>query len=245
VKRLHDGAVGDVRTIHTTFITGDLWDRSGKAKSQDPAEMDYQLRMWYYFPWLSGDFLVEQAIHNVDKACWVMNGEYPESATGMGGRQVRTAPKFGTIWDHFTVVYEYKSGAKVFLQCQQNSGAKYKSNTDEITGTKGVCQLMRHTITPYRGATWKREGEHDPGRAYDLEHEELIASIRAGKPMNDGVRSAMSTLMGIMGREAAYSGQKITWAQMLESKQDIVPKKFAWGSNPVEPVAMPGKYKFV
>lgn len=244
VKRLHEGAIGDVLTIHTTFLTGDLWDRSGKAKSQNPAEMDYQLRMWYYFPWLSGDFIVEQAIHNADKACWVMNGEFPESATAMGGRQVRTAPKFGTIYDHFTVVYEYKSGAKVFLQCQQNSGAKYKANNDEIVGTKGVCQLMRHTITPYGGATWKREGEHDLGHAYDLEHAELFASIRAGKPMNDGVRSAMSTLVAIMGREAAYSGQKVTWKQILESKQALAPTEFAWGPNPVPPVAMPGKYKF-
>jgi predicted dehydrogenase len=243
VKRLHGGAIGDVLAIHTTFLTGELWDRSGKSKTRDPNELEYQIRMWYYFSWLSGDFIVEQAIHNVDKTCWVMNGELPVAASGMGGRQVRTAPKFGNIYDHFTVVYEYASGAKVFLQCRQMTGC-YQSNHDQVIGSKGNCQLMQHTITA-GGTTWRHPGEHSLARAYDLEHEELFASIRAGKPMNDGVRSAMSTLMGIMGREAAYTGQRVTWKQMLESKQDLLPKEFAWGPNPAAPVATPGKTKFV
>jgi myo-inositol 2-dehydrogenase/D-chiro-inositol 1-dehydrogenase len=243
VKRLHGGAIGDVLAIHTTYLTGEIWDRSGKSKTRDPHEMEYQIRMWYYFNWLSGDFLVEQAIHNVDKAAWVMNGEMPVAATGMGGRQVRTAPKFGNIYDHFTVVYEYAGGAKVFLQCRQIAGCK-NGVIDHVIGSKGTCELMDHTIKA-GGTTWKHPGEHSLARAYDLEHEELYASIRAGKPMNDGVRSAMSTLMGIMGREAAYTGQRVTWKQMLESKQSLLPKEFAWGPNLVAPVAMPGKTKFV
>lgn len=240
VKRIHGGQIGDVQAIHTTFLTGELWSRA--SKTSDPSEMEYQLRMWYYFTWLSGDFLVEQAIHNVDKAAWVMGGT-PVAATGMGGRQVRTDPKFGNIYDHFSVVYEYDTGAKVFLQCRQMAGKIHSDNNDHVMGTKGTAQLMRHTITS-GGSTWQHPGDHNFGFMYQNEHDELFASIRAGKPVNDGEQSAYSTLMGIMGREAAYSGQRITWKQLLASDQTLTPKEYAWGPNPQPAVALPGKYKF-
>ena len=202
------------------------------------------MRMWYYFTWLSGDFLVEQAIHNVDKAV-LGDGRRDAGVGHRDGRPRRSAPtaKFGNIFDHFTVVYEYASGAKVLLQCRQIPGC-YSDNNDHIYGTKGSALLMRHSIDN-GGTTWKHPGEHNFGLMYQKEHDELFAAIRAGKPINDGVRSAMSTLMGIMGREAAYTGQKITWKQMLASKQSLLPKEFAWGPNPVAPVATPGKTKFV
>lgn len=240
LKRIHGGAVGDVLAVHTTFLTGDLWYRGDQP---DWSEMEKQIRNWYYYTWLSGDFLVEQAIHNVDKSCWVMNEEYPIAATGMGGRQVRTDPKWGNIWDHFTVVYEYANGAKVFLQCRQNSGCQ-SLVMDHVIGNKGSAQLMQNRIdTP--GGSWTYDGDHNLSNAYDREHFELIQSIRAGKPMNDGVRSAMSTLMGILGREAAYTGKRITWKQIEQSKLKLVPDEFAWGPHPAAPVAMPGKYKLV
>jgi myo-inositol 2-dehydrogenase / D-chiro-inositol 1-dehydrogenase len=243
VKRIHGGQIGEVHAIHTTFLTGELWDRSGKAKKVDPAMMDYQLRMWYYFTWLSGDFIIEQAIHNIDKAAWVMNGELPISAIGTGGRISRVNPKFGNIWDNFSIVYEYKSGAKVFLQCRQINGC-VSDNNDHIMGTKGVCHLMKHTIKSEAG-TWKPEGEHDFGRMYQQEHNELFAAIRAGKVINDAVTSGQSTLMGVLGREAAYTGQRITWDRMLKSQQNLMPKEYTWGENPQPVVPVPGKYKFV
>lgn len=241
MSRIHDGVIGDIRAIHTTFLTGELWYR---GDSQKWSPMERQIRNWYYYTWLSGDFIVEQAIHNVDKACWAMNGEFPVSAIGLGGRQVRTDPKFGNIFDHFSIVYEYENGAKVFLNCRQIAGCQ-SDNNDTLLGTKGTCELMKHTITTEDGTVWKPEGEHNFGMAYQREHEELLQSVRAGKPMNDGIASAMSTLMGIMGREAAYTGKRITWKQMLESKQNLVPESFAWGENPVPDVAMPGKTRFV
>lgn len=247
LKRVHGGAIGDVQTVHTTFLTGDLWDRSGKSKTQDPAQMEYQLRMWYYYPWLSGDFLVEQAIHNVDKARWVLGDKAPVSATGLGGRQARTAAKFGTIWDHFSVVYEFDGGAKVFLECRQIDGC-VSDNTDYLYGTKGtaVLKISNQAVTPAGGEAW-HSGRGELGDAYVREHAELFAAIRGNTPVNDAERSALSTLMGIMGREAAYSGQKITWKQMLASKQNLLPAEFAWAANPVPPVAVPGRkgYKFV
>ena len=242
VQRIHDKAIGEVNTVHTTFMTGELWTRG--TKTNDPKQMEYQLRMWYYFTWLSGDFIVEQAIHNVDKACWIMNGQMPKSATGLGGRHLRTDPKFGNIWDNFSVVYDYESGAKVVLQCRQMKDC-VGDNNDAILGTNGRCDLMRHTIKPTGGAVYTPPGKHDYGAMYQNEHNELFAAIRAGKPVNDAERSANSTLMTIMGREAAYTGQRITWEKMLASKQDLMPKAFDWVENPVPAVAMPGKTKFV
>lgn len=240
LKRIHDGMIGDVLAIHTTYLTGELWHR---GDNPEWSEMERQIRNWYYYTWLSGDFLVEQAIHNVDKAMWVLRDRPPVAATGMGGRQVRTDHKFGNIWDHFAVVYEWDDGAKVFLQCRQQAGCQ-NDVSDHVIGSKGHAHLMRHTITA-GGLRWRIDDENNLNEAYQREHEELLQSIRAGTPMNDAIRSATSTLVGILGREAAYTGQRITWKQIANSKQDLSPKGFGWGPNPVPPVAMPGKTKFV
>jgi predicted dehydrogenase len=245
LKRIHDGMIGDIQVIHTTFLTGELWYRG----HEDKPPVEYQLRNWYYYTWLSGDFYVEQHIHNIDKTCWLMNGKMPVAATGMGGRQTRTEKKYGNIWDHFTVVFEYADGAKVFSQCRQLEkkvqGVTLHGGTiDHVFGTKGTAQVMDHTVTPAGGSAWKADGK-DKSDMYLTEHVELFAAIRAGKTINDGEQSAYSTLMGIMGREAAYSAQKITWQQMLKSKQSLVPESLALADDkPVDPVPMPGRYKF-
>jgi len=239
VKRIHDGLIGDVAAIHSTFLTGALWHRGENPKW---SPMEYQLRNWYYFTWLSGDFIVEQHCHNIDKARWVLNGAVPESAVSLGGRQVRTDSKWGHIFDHFATVYEFSGGRKVFSFCRQIPGCQTDVN-DHVMGTKGQAQLMRHTITPTGGNPWTYEAESKS--MYDVEHDELIAGIRSGKIINDGESAAMSTLMAIMGRNAAYSGKKITWKEMLASKEDLVPKTFAWGDHNVPGVPVPGVTKFI
>jgi predicted dehydrogenase len=240
MKRVHGGQIGDIVAMHSTYLTGDLWFRGADPKW---SEMEYQLRNWYYYSWLSGDFLVEQHIHNIDKIAWAFNGARPVYATGMGGRQSRTDKKYGNIWDHFTVMYEYPNGARVFSQCRQVSGCHQDVN-DTIIGTKGTCELQKHTIAS-GGTTWKHPGRWSLGPAYRLEHKELFTAIREGKVINDGEESAYSTLLGIMGREAAYTGQKITWEQMLKSEQNLQPKDYTWGDNKVTPVPVPGITKFV
>ncbi|MFO0936159.1 MAG: Gfo/Idh/MocA family oxidoreductase [Gemmataceae bacterium] len=244
VKRIHDGMIGKVAAIHTTYNTGPLWHRH--SKTNDPKEMEYQLRNWYYFTWLSGDFLVEQHIHNIDKLHWVMNGELPIAAHGQGGREVRTDPKYGNIFDHFTVVYEYPNGVRAISQCRQTKNCE-NGVIDYVMGTKGQAELMDHKITTNDGGVWEHphNDKHNLGDAYVQEHRELYQSIRAGKPMNDAERSAKSTLMAIMGREAAYTGKKLTWKQMLESKQNLQPATYSWGPNPdATIVATPGVTKF-
>ena len=172
----------------------------------------------------------------------MLNGAVPVSAVGLGGRQVRTDPKYGHIYDHFSTVFEFDKGVKVFSYCRQMAGCQGDIN-DHVIGTKGQAHLMKHTALPAGGRPWAFEGESK--NMYDVEHDELMAGIRAGKPINDGESAALSTLMAVMGREASYTGKKITWDQMLKSPQDLAPKEYAWGAHEVPGVPVPGVTKFV
>ena len=241
IKRIHDGAIGDVVAMHVNYITGTLWHRPTKTPYNS---MEYQMRNWYYFNWLSGDHIVEQHCHNHDKAMWVMKGETPVSAYGLGGRQMRTDPKWGNIYDHHTVVYEYKNGTKLFSLCRQQSGTTRMLTdvSDHVIGTKGSAQLMAHTITA-DGKTWGYDG---PGSdMYDQEHLEFFAAIRSGETMNNGLDGANATLTSIMGRMASYTGMKITWDMAMKSKEDLSPPKYEWGPLAYAPVPVPGVTKFI
>src|SRR5262245_1006265 len=239
VNRIHGGMIGDISAMHITFLTGTLWHRGNDPKW---TPMEYQMRNWYYYTWLSGDFIVEQHCHNFDKANWVFRGEMPVSAMGVGGRQVRAQPKFGHIYDHFAVTLEYKSGAKLFSCCRQMDGCPGDVN-DHIMGTKGSAQLMKHSIVTTDGKQWEFGSETQVKSMYQVEHDELFAGIRSGKFINDGESAAYSTLMAIMAREAAYTGRRITWKEMLASNQNLAPKEYAWGPIETPPVPMPGTYK--
>ncbi|CAN5157377.1 Gfo/Idh/MocA family oxidoreductase [soil metagenome] len=243
VKRIKEGAIGDVVTMHVSYNTGLLWHRGDKPTW---TPMEKQVRNWYYYTWLSGDHLVEQHCHNIDKAAWVM-GEYPIAATALGGRQMRTDPKWGNIWDHFAIVYEFSGGRKVFSQCRQMSNC-HGDVSDHVFGTKGQAYLngtpeTEHTMTFADGKSWKYEGPYRD--MYVQEHMDFYQALRAGKPFNDMEDAGKSTLMAIMGRQAAYTGKRITWKQMLDSKESLVPTELAWGEHPVPPVAVPGVTKFV
>ena len=239
IKRIHDGAIGKVVSLHSTYNTGELWHRGF-----DPAwsEMENQMRNWYYYTWLSGDHIVEQAIHSIDKARWVLKDEVPVAALGHGGRQQRTDPKFGHIFDHFSVVYEFASGQKVFHFCRQQKNCG-NGTFDYVYGSEGNAELMSHEISGPK--PWTLEGKHDSSAMYQNEHNELFAGIRKGTTINDGENAAMSTLMAIMGRECAYTGKRLTWKQMLESKQDLMPKSLDWGKIAMPEVAVPGLTKFI
>lgn len=237
MKRVLDGAIGDVHNIYCSYLTGELWYRGNSSKW---SQMEQQIRNWYYYIWLSGDFIVEQNIHTIDKAAWLMGGALPVSAIGAGGRQSRVDDKFGNIWDNFSVVFEYESGAKVVNQCRQVSGC-LTEQLDMAYGTKGTCDLKKHTIVA-DGKTWTTK-DVPLSEAYQTEHDELFAAIRSGKPINDGEVSAHSTLMSILGREAAYTGKRITWKDLLASNQNLMPKAFEFGKLEMPDVPVPGQYK--
>jgi predicted dehydrogenase len=239
VKRIHDGMIGDVAAMHITYLTGPLWWRGSDPKW---SEMEYQMRNWYYYTWLSGDFIVEQHCHNYDKMNWVLKGAVPVAATGVGGRQVRVEEKFGNIYDHFACTLEFPGGVKVFSACRQMPGCPSDVN-DHVIGTKGQAHLMKHLIQPAGEEPWEFDGPSKD--MYQVEHDELFASIRAGKPINDGEAAAHSTAMAVFAREAAYSGQRVTWKQFINSDKSLAPREYAWGPNPVPGVPQPGVYKIV
>ncbi len=248
MKRVHEGTIGDITALQCTYNIGPLWKRERQPGWSD---MEWQLRNWLYFTWLSGDFNVEQHVHSLDKMAWAMKNEYPVSAVGSGGRQVRTEPEYGHIFDHHTVTYEYANGVKLFSACRQQKGCA-NDVSDHIMGTIGTCHIdalaAQGSIVsvPGRNVLWRsRGGRRNAENMYQNEHDDLFASIRAGKPINNGEWMAKSTLMAIMGRMATYTGQVITWDMALNSKEDLSPPTYEFGSLPVPPVARPGVTKFV
>jgi myo-inositol 2-dehydrogenase/D-chiro-inositol 1-dehydrogenase len=237
INRVHDGAIGDILAMQVSYNTGTLWHHGRDPKW---SEMEYQLRNWLYFTWLSGDFNTEQHVHSLDKAAWAMKDEPPVKATALGGRQVRVEEQWGNIFDHFAVVYEYANGVKLFAQCRQMGGCSVDVS-DHLIGTNGSAEMMKAEIEGPN--QWRYRGEKP--NMYEEEHRELFASIRAGQPINNGDYMAKSTMMAIMGRMAAYTGQTLTWDQCLNSTEDLTPARYEWGDVPVPTVAKPGLTKFL
>jgi predicted dehydrogenase len=242
IRRIHEGAVGDVFALQANDYRGSIWVH---PRQPDWSDMVWQMRNWYYFTWLCGDFNVEQHVHFLDVCAWAMKNEYPVKAMGLGGRQVRTGPEFGHIYDHFSVVYEYANGTKLFSNCRQQKGCK-NDISGHVMGTKGIAQLVerkRGLVIKTANGSWHYDGPEN--QMYQAEHDELFASIRAGKPINNGDYMAKSTLLAIMGRMAAYTGQEITWDMASKSNEDLSPPRYDWDVLlPVPPVARPGVTKF-
>ncbi len=240
MKRVQDGAIGDIVSGQCYWNQGALWVRQRESGWSD---MEWQCRNWLYFDWLSGDHIVEQHVHNLDVMNWAMGGP-PVKALGMGGRQVRTGAEYGNIWDHFAIEYVYASGARVLSMCRQTPGASDRV-AEYLIGTRGTCdpsgEIQAQTI--FGPKAWKYE---PPGgewaNPYEREHANWIASIRNGRPLNEGRRIAESTLTAIMGRMSAYTGREVSWKWIMESSQlDLSPGTYAMGDLPIRPVPMPGQ----
>jgi predicted dehydrogenase len=231
LRRVHDGAIGDLVGGRVYWNQGGLWNAARQANWSDG---EWQIRNWLYFTWLSGDHIVEQHIHNLDVANWVL-GAHPVRAVGVGGRQWRTDPAFGHIFDHFAIDFEYPNGAHVMSMCRQIDGTANHIG-EHFLGTRGSTDAST-SITG--AASWRYDGEKK--NPYVQEHVDLIASIRAGAPLNEGRQVAESTLTAIMGREAAYTGQAIAWDELLNAPQDLTPPSVAFGPLAVPPVAVPGR----
>ena len=232
MRRIRDGQIGEIVGAQCYWNQGDLW-----VKLPEPgmSEMEWQCRNWLYFTWTSGDHIVEQHVHNIDVVNWAI-GALPKNIVGMGGREVRKAPEYGNIYDHFAVEFEYPNGVRVASYCRQTEGCADRVE-ERIIGTKGTA----FGYGEIKGEKpWTFEGpEPDP---YVQEHADLVASIRAGTPLNEGRRIAESTMCAIIGRMSAYTGRAISWDwAMNASKLDLSPARYEFGPNPVDPVAVPGK----
>lgn len=238
--RVQNGEIGDVKMVNSTRNGGGLWYFPRKPEW---TEMEYQMRNWYYYDWLSGDFIVEMVVHNLDMMTWAIGSQMPLKAFGTGGRQSRVEEKFGNIYDHFAVEFDFASGIKGYNFCRQQDGCASK-NSVEIIGSEGTAFYQGNVHKISGKNNWEYQGEKKD--MYQVQHNELFASIRAGKPMNDGEMMANSTMLGIMARMAAYSGQNITWEQAMNSSQVLGPDfyQYSWDLKwPVSPPAIPGVTK--
>jgi myo-inositol 2-dehydrogenase / D-chiro-inositol 1-dehydrogenase len=231
LRRVHDGAIGKIVAARCAWNQGGLWKKDREPQWSD---LEWQMRNWLYFTWLSGDHIVEQHVHNIDVVNWAM-GTHPIAAHGMGGRQVRTGPEYGHIFDHFSIDYEYPGSVHLHSQCRQITGCE-GDVSEALVGDNGACQVNKYTIAGPRA--WKFDGKDSA--PYVQEHTDFIASLRAGKPLNELKNVAESTLTAIMGRMAAYTGQAVTWDEALRSKESLMPEALQFGPMEVPPVAVPG-----
>jgi len=238
LKRVHDGMVGDITAMQCTYNTGGLWHRGRKPEW---SEMEYQMRNWLYFTWLSGDHITEQHIHSLDKLAWAMQDEPPVRATASGGRIVRSDEQWGNIFDHFNTVFEWKDGIKGFSSCRQWVGAD-GNVSDFVFGTKGTAALQAARIRT-ADENWRYRSD-EPDDMYQNEHNALFAALRAGARIDDSNYMCKSTMMAIMARMSAYTGKSITWDMAWNSEEDLSPEAFEWGPAPMRPVARPGVTPF-
>lgn len=249
-QRIDQGAIGKIRSGQVYWNDAGVWVKKRQAGQ---SELEYQMRNWYYFNWLCGDHILEQHIHNIDVANWFI-GDYPVSAQGMGGRQVRTGKDHGEIFDHHFVEFTYASGAVISSQCRHIPGTMRR--VDEVfQGTQGSVEIGKGLITDLEGNSkykYPRKWGED-SNPYQVEHDRLFASIRNGGVIADAKNGAMSTLTAILGRMATYTGKKITLEEALNSELHLMPETVTWDSTPPSvpdsegnyPIPTPGKTKMI
>lgn len=243
VEQIRQGAIGDVIGAAARYCAGGIWYR---PRTEGMSDAEFQANNWYHFIWLSGDHIVEQAVHNIDTMNWVMDAN-PVSAFGSGGRFTR--PDDSELWDSFSITYEYPGNRLVTFMCRQIPGASVDVG-NVIYGTKGQCHIgganAGSRIVDRAGDTlWEMAGSI--ADAYKQEHRDLVDSIRAGKPIVELRQMADSSMVAVMGRMAAYTGRDVTWKFAAEeSKLDLFPKDLTWESSlPAPQFAVPGKTRLI
>ena len=249
-NKVVNGDIGKIVSGQVYWNDGGVWVKKRKPSQ---SELEYQMRNWYYFTWLCGDHILEQHIHNIDVANWFI-GDYPISAQGMGGREVRNGIDHGQIFDHHFVEFSYASGAVISSQCRHQTGTA--SRVDEVfQGSNGSVVTRKGEMTDLDGNIkykYPNKSNEDPN-PYQVEHDKLFQSIRNNEVINDVEYGAKSTMTAIMGRMATYTGKKITWDQAINSKEMLVPNNLTWNSTPPTLpddngkylVAIPGKTQFI
>lgn len=238
IQRIHEGAIGEIVSASCYWNQGGLWMN---PRNSEWSDMEWQLRNWLYFTWLSGDHIVEQHVHNIDVIHWAIGAE-PVRAVGMGGRQVRIDPAYGNVFDHFAIEFEFPGGVTVHSYCRQIDGCAGRVQ-ERLVGTKGVATLSPGSAVIDGEQSWRFEGENP--NPYVEEHKALIAAIDSGVPINEGEQVARSSLSAIMGRISAYTGKELLWSDAVASKLDLSPAKYEMDALPAPAVAVPGKSPLV
>jgi myo-inositol 2-dehydrogenase / D-chiro-inositol 1-dehydrogenase len=253
IQRIRDDAIGNLVTLRC------YWNGGNPAKQPFPrgnlSELEYQVRNWYFFSWLSGDHICEQHVHNIDVCNWIKQA-HPTEALGLGGRQVRTGKEYGNIFDHHAVEFTYADGTKMFSQCRQIPGCTNQV-AESAHGTRGVMNLnaTRAEMFVDGKRTWRASGG-DSGyknNAYQTEHDALFDAIRNDKPHDEAEYAAFSTMTAILGRMATYSGEIVKWDEAFRSNHSTTTDAEKWdAAAPVHPgddgryaIAVPGVTKVV
>jgi predicted dehydrogenase len=246
IKRIHDGAIGDVVSIEENFLRPPY-----VVINREPGlnEVQWQCSTQYHFTWLSGDDVPQSLVHNLDRASWVLKNQAPIKCHGMGGRSSMTAPIYGNVFDHHAVVYECANGVRIYAFCRTTTGC-YNGTSSLIAGTKGRADILSCRISGETNWQWKGQG--DP---YQIEHDVLFAAVRSGNPVNDGDFMIRSTMIGIMGQISCYTGLEVTWDQMNKSDFAYPPKPEDChddmepptkpGPDGTYPVYIPGKTRLI
>ena len=233
--RIEQGDIGNIVSGQVYWNSGGVWVRPRK---EGMTEMEYQMRNWYYFNWLCGDHILEQHIHNIDVANWFI-GEYPIKAQGMGGREIRNGKDHGQIFDHHFVEFEYASGAVISSQCRHQKGCLNRVS-ETFQGTLGTSNTGggKTRLTSYSGdKIYVHDGENDKN-PYQVEHDELFASIRSGGHINNAENGAKSTMTAILGRMATYTGKQVTWEEAMNSNLKLVPDEDSLTYDSIPPVVL-------
>jgi predicted dehydrogenase len=241
MRRIHEGAIGEIVSLHAVRYGDGVWVRQRRPGM---TEMEYQMLNWYYFTWLSGDFNVEMFVHQYDMLAWAMRDEPPVRCHGTGGRQARTGPEYGHIYDHFSNVFEYAGGQRACAITRLQPGCSNEISV-AVLGTKGTATLPRSGPRITGENSWSADGTKEKS-SHQLEHDAFFAALREGRIINNGRYMANSTLLAIMARQSAYTGRTLTWEQIKGSKQRLDPTRYAWdGEPPPAEVAIPGVTQFI
>ena len=252
IDKLRGAMIGDITSMQAYFNTGGVWVRDRKPGM---TEMEYQIWNWYYFNWLCGDHIVEQHVHDHDLMNW-LKGAHPVKAQGMGGRQTRTDKKYGEIYDHHFVEYEYPDGSMLNSQCRHQKGC-WSNWSDKGHGTNGsfLCDPGRQQSTIYNAKgdkIWKYDGKNDT-EPHQVEQTAFFRMLREDEYINQAESGAISTMTAVMGRMATYSGQEVSWDEAINSTKSLLPATLAFSAEaPVNPdkngdypIPKPGSYEIM
>ena len=251
MKRIHDGEIGEIVAMQSMFLRPPY---NLVSRRPELTELQYQFSNWYHFCWLSGDDVTQSLVHNVDRMGWAMQGELPDWAFATAGRSGSFGEVFGDMFDHASVVYEYKSGARLYAMCRTTFNC-YNNYSDIIMGSKGTCYLGQNRFVKHNGEEFYRY--QGPGNnPYQTTQNEFIKAVKTGTPINCGDFMCNSTMVAILGQIAAYQGNDVKYSDAYNAdfhfgniKPDDVTLTMKPPTLPDEtgnyPIPIPGQTRFI
>lgn len=237
VSRVKNGQIGNIVSGRLLYLNSQPWRRPCK---ENDTEMMFQVRDWYNFCWLSGDFNVEQHVHTIDKALWVMDDIVPDTILGLGARMQFTERENGDIYDSMASCFEYANGVAFYSYCRRQDNGWMKIEAI-IAGSKGTADLLSGIIRDYNGNVLYQQ-EKEPSDHYLIEHQKMYEAIRSGNVINNGDYMAKATMMGIASRMACYSGARLSWTEALASEYSMAPSGYTWNDTPWNMPDEKGRY---